>query len=192
VTRPTAIVDGPLTIRPLKLSDESVWLKLRSDNRAWLEPWEANNPPQVQQRLVSFAGMVRRERRQWRARSAFPFVIQYADALVGRVSVSGLQWGAECGGSIGYWIAQSFAGQGIVPRAVALAADFSFQQGVHRLEIAVRPENAASLAVPAKLGFREEGLRERYLFIDHDWRDHRVFALTADDPRQGPLWPSVR
>ena len=33
----------------------------------------------------------------------------------------------------------------------------------------------------AKLGFRDEGLRLRYLHIDGAWRDHRTFALTRED-----------
>lgn len=107
--------------------------------------------------------------------------------MVGRVTVGGIRWGAERGGSIGYWISPDYAGRGIVPRAVRLIAEYAFAQGLHRLEIAVRPENAASLRVVEKLGFREEGARSRYLFIDGDWRDHRVFALTVDEPRRGVM-----
>ena len=32
-----------------------------------------------------------------------------------------------------------------------------------------------------KLGFREEGLRRRYLHIDGSWRDHLCYALTVED-----------
>ena len=45
----------------------------------------------------------------------------------------------------------------------------------------IRPENIASLAVVRKLGFRDEGLRERYLHINGAWRDHRAFAITRED-----------
>jgi ribosomal-protein-alanine N-acetyltransferase len=37
------------------------------------------------------------------------------------------------------------------------------------------------LAVVRKLGLRDEGMRERYLHIDGEWRDHRSFALTTED-----------
>ena len=30
-------------------------------------------------------------------------------------------------------------------------------------------------------GFREEGLARRYLFLDGQWKDHRMFARTSDD-----------
>ena len=38
--------------------------------------------------------------------------------------------------------------------------------GLHRVEINIRPENAASLRVVEKLGLRREGFYERYLDID--------------------------
>ncbi len=103
------------------------------------------------------------------------------DEMVGRVSIGGIRWGAERGGSIGYWIAEDWAGRGLIPRAVALMSAYAFTQGLHRLEIAIRPENEASLRVVAKVGFRDEGLRRSYLYIDGDWRDHRVFAMTESE-----------
>jgi [ribosomal protein S5]-alanine N-acetyltransferase len=65
---------------------------------------------------------------------------------------------------------------------------------LHRIEIAIRPENAASLRVVAKLGFRPEGLRPRYLHIDGEWRDHLVFALNAEEVPEGLLkrWETLR
>ena len=59
--------------------------------------------------------------------------------------------------------------------------------GLHRLEINVRPENTASLRVVDKLGFRDEGVRRRFLHIAGDWRDHRTFALTAEEVPDGLL-----
>ena len=32
-----------------------------------------------------------------------------------------------------------------------------------------------------KLGFCDEGMRRRVLYVDGAWRDHRSFALTAED-----------
>ena len=59
--------------------------------------------------------------------------------------------------------------------------------GLHRVEASIRPENQASRRVVEKLGFREEGLRRRYLHIDGSWRDHLCYALTVEDVRGGLL-----
>ena len=95
----------------------------------------------------------------------------------------------------GYWIDERVAGRGIVPTAVALATDYCFSGlGLHRMEINIRPENAASLRVVEKLGFRDEGIRERYMHIDGKWCDHRTFALVAEDVPFGLLdaWQRTR
>jgi ribosomal-protein-alanine N-acetyltransferase len=61
------------------------------------------------------------------------------------------------------------------------------QLQLHRVEIAIRPENAASLRVVEKLGFTEIGTAPRFLHIAGDWRDHRVFQLLAEDAHDGVL-----
>lgn len=186
--RPPVIVSGPLKLRTLGRHEDFSWRQLRQVNREWLTPWEATSPPGDRGETMSFRSMIRRERKQWRDESTYPFAIEYDGALVGRVAVAGIRWGAERGGSVGYWIDQGHAGRGIVPRAVALAIEFSFDRGLHRLEVAVRPENTASLAVVGKLGLREEGIRPSYLHINGAWSDHRVFAITQGEPRRGRYW----
>jgi ribosomal-protein-alanine N-acetyltransferase len=71
--------------------------------------------------------------------------------------------------------------------AVGVVLDFAFgQAGLHRIQVAVMPSNAASRRVVAKAGFREEGLALRYLEIDGRWEDHVLHAVTADEPRPSP------
>ncbi|MCA1836282.1 MAG: GNAT family N-acetyltransferase, partial [Actinobacteria bacterium] len=78
------------------------------------------------------------------------------------------------------------AGGGVATAAVALAVDHAFGPvGLHRVEATVRPENVASLRVLAKLGFRDEGLLQRYLEVDGAWRDHRLLAVTRDEVGEG-------
>ena len=115
--------------------------------------------------------------------------------LAGQLTVSGIVGGSASWGQIGYWVDQRLAGRGIIPTAVALAVDYCFRSmKLHRVEIAIRPENVRSLRVVAKLGFRPEGLRPRYLHIDGDWRDHLVFALNAEEVPEGLLrrWDNMR
>ena len=60
-------------------------------------------------------------------------------------------------------------------------------RALHRVQLEIRPDNAPSLAVAAKLGLREEGLRRAYLHIDGAWRDHRSFAVVTDELGPGGL-----
>jgi len=71
---------------------------------------------------------------------------------------------------------------------VALACDHCFRVvGLHRIEIAIRPENSNSLRVVEKLGLHEVGFAPRFLHIDGAWRDHRLYALTKEEVPDGVL-----
>jgi len=113
---------------------------------------------------------------------SLPLVIEVDGRLAGQVSFGSIVLGSFRSCFVGYWVSRSMAGQGVVPTAVALAGDHLMGPlGLHRLEVNIRPENTASLAVVRKLGFRSEGLRPHFLHIDGAWRHHRSFALTTED-----------
>jgi ribosomal-protein-alanine N-acetyltransferase len=91
--------------------------------------------------------------------------------------MGGVIYGALRGAHIGYWIDRSYAGRGYTTQAVELMTAFAFSQlGLHRIEINIRPENAASIRVAQKAGYHFEGERPRYLHIDGSWRDHHCYV----------------
>jgi ribosomal-protein-alanine N-acetyltransferase len=132
--------------------------------------------------------MVRRLNRETKEHRMLPLAITYDDRFVGQLTVGGITWGSQRGAHMGYWVDRRFAGRGIMPAAVAMATDHAFNElGLHRIEINIRPENLPSRRVVEKLGFREEGMRVRYLHIAGDWRDHLCYALTAEEVPLGLL-----
>jgi [ribosomal protein S5]-alanine N-acetyltransferase len=161
-------------------------VEVRGRNFEWLSPWEATPPRDGS--VIAFPGMVRNLTAQARRGQMMPFVVTYEGRLVGQLTVGGITWGSLCAAHVGYWVDQAVAGRGVMPTAVALVTDHCFgTAGLHRLEINIRPENTASLRVVEKLGFRDEGLRRSFLHIDGAWRDHRAFALTAEELPPGGL-----
>jgi ribosomal-protein-alanine N-acetyltransferase len=168
----------------------------------WLRPWEATLPPGAETGPTSYSGLVRSLTKQARDGRMLPWLVFYDDGrgggkaqLAGQLTVSGIVGGSASWGQIGYWVDERLAGRGIIPTAVALAVDYCFQaMRLHRIEVAIRPENVRSLRVATKLGFRAEGLRPRYLHIDGAWRDHLVFALNSEEVPEGLLqrWDALR
>lgn len=184
---PATLQEGRVGLRPIRRRDVAAWREVRRRNLDWLARWEAT-PPRGTLADVTFTSMVSFMRAEARAGRMLPFVVTYDGALAGQLTVGGVTWGSLCGAHIGYWVDRAVAGRGVMPTAVALAVDHCFTAvGLHRIEVNIRPENAASLRVVEKLGLREEGLRERLLHIDGDWRDHRSFAVTVDEVPDGLL-----
>lgn len=182
-----------LVLRPIRYRDQRQWNGVRRRNADWLKPWEATNPAYAGIPL-SFADMVRRLNQQARAQLALPFSIierqqeSVKPQLIGQLTVAPIMWGSARSATLGYWVDQQHAGRGVTPTAVALATDYCFDTlRLHRMEINIRLENAPSLRVVQKLGFRNEGVRRNYLHIDGAWRDHRSFALTAGEVPEGLL-----
>lgn len=192
---PARLREGRIELRPLRLRDATAWREVRTRNARWLRPWEATLPLAEQDAPSTYGSMVRRLRSEAREGRSLPFALTVDGAFAGQVTVGGIARGSLLSAYIGYWIDQRVAGRGIMPTAVALVTDHCFREvGLHRVEINIRPENAASLRVVEKLAFREEGMRDRYLHIDGDWRDHLTFALCADEVPEGLLarWLSSR
>nr|WP_226926561.1 GNAT family protein [Jonesia denitrificans] len=181
---------GSVLLRPVRPRDEREWRRVRNANFAWLGPWEASSPviPGEDQARLTFRQYVRSLDRAALNGESLPWVIEYEGRISGQLSVMNITLGSLRGASIGYWVSQEVAGRGIAPLAVAMAVDYClFERHLHRIEINVRPENHASLRVVEKLGFRDEGIRERYLHINGRWADHRTFALTREDIPLGLL-----
>lgn len=175
-----------MTIRPLRLRDTRDLDQALMENRSWLRQWEATNPNGFTSHDVR--GSIRSLQLSARAGSGLPFAIELDGLFVGQLNVSGITYGSLGSATIGYWVTQQAAGHNVTPTAVALATDHCFQAlGLHRMEICIRPENAPSLRVVEKLGFRYEGLRRRYIHINGSWRDHFCFALVAEEVTEGVL-----
>ncbi|MBV9292431.1 MAG: GNAT family N-acetyltransferase [Frankiales bacterium] len=197
---PAVLDAGPVTLRPLRLRDGPAWVEVRRRNIEWLRPWEASAPgaaydprSAVSASLTTYVGMTRRLRRQARHRQGYPFAVCLDGEFVGQLNVGGVTLGSLHSAHLGYWIDSAVAGRGVMPTAVALATDHCFWElGLHRLEVNIRPENTASRRVVEKLGFREEGVRPRYLHISGEWRDHICYALTSDEIPGGLLSAWIR
>lgn len=173
-------------MRIVRMKDSKSMERLILSNREWLRPWEATNPEGPNS--FDIRGQIRMLLKQMDNNSCLPFVIEQDGTIVGQLNVANILFGSVSSCVIGYWVAPEVAGKGITPTAVALVCDYLFNVvGMHRIEIDIRPENLSSLRVVEKLGFRYEGLKQRYIHINGAWRDHYIFALTHEEVQSGVL-----
>ena len=194
-THPTN--NGPLSppvfgrrvmLRPLVASDFAAWRAVRLGNAAWLEQWEPKknqHAPDPINDHDAFAMRCSARQRERQLGNGYGFGIFVDGDFVGEINLNSVQRGAFQSGYVGYWIAQSAAGNGYVPESVVTVARFAFEElYLHRLQVSIVPRNARSRRVVEKLGLRCEGVAERYLEINGTWEDHARYAITSEEWEQ--------
>jgi ribosomal-protein-alanine N-acetyltransferase len=179
-----AVAGHGVLLRAPQMSDYAEWAELREQSRDFLVPWEPVWPPDDLTRSA-FRRRLKRYTEDQRADLAYAFLIfrQSDNALVGGLTLANMRRGVAQAGSIGYWIGQKFARQGLMTAAVRVLIPLAFDSlRLHRLEAACIPNNVASVRLLEKTGFRREGYAREYLCINGVWSDHLLFARLRDDP----------
>lgn len=181
---PLRVAAGVVRLRQVRLRDAAQWSRIRLADRAHLEPWEPATGIdwEVRHAVSSWPAVCSGLRSEARKGRMLPYVIELDDRFAGQLTIGNVTHGALRSAWIGYWVARSFTGGGVATAALALGLDHAFGPVMlHRVEATVRPENFASRAVLRKVGFREEGLLQRYLDVDGAWRDHLLVAVTIEE-----------
>ena len=181
---PTPMLVGRRVImRAPGLRDYRQWSALRRDSRDFLKPFE---PRWTEADLArsAYLARLRRGREEALAGTDFTFLIFLGgreSRLVGGLTLSNIRRRAAQSVTLGYWMGQPFAGQGLMTEAVSLVVPFVFETLLlHRVHAAFLPDNIASRRVLERNGFVQEGFAERYLQIDGRWADHVLVGLTRE------------
>jgi [ribosomal protein S5]-alanine N-acetyltransferase len=172
-------------LRQPAMGDYVAWAELRALSRQHLTVWE---PLWTRDELArsAFRRRLRQYQREMREDQGYAFLIfREADAaLLGGLTISNVRRGVAQSASVGYWLGLPHVRRGHMTDAVRCIVPFAFGTlGLHRLEAACLPHNAASARVLEKSGFRREGTARRYLKINDVWQDHDLYALLHDDAR---------
>jgi ribosomal-protein-alanine N-acetyltransferase len=175
-----------LGLRPPRTTDVPALRRVLRANSEHLRPWSAAPAPgEDPYSLTSVSRAVLRHRREWKRGQAFVLLVTPRDdddRIIGRIALGGVLLGAFRNAYLGYWIDAEHQGRGLMTEAVLATTTFAFATaGLHRVQAAVMPRNAASLRVLEKAGYRKEGLAERYLCIAGNWEDHVLFAVTSEE-----------
>jgi len=152
-------------------------------SRDFLVPWEPTWSEDALTR-AAYRRRLARYAEDWSRDQGYSFFLfrRDDDVLLGGITLSNVRRGVSQSCSFGYWVGRSFARQGFMTEAVYGACCFAFDRlRLHRVEAATLPHNVASQGVLRKCGFREEGVARRYLKINGQWQDHRLFALLRDE-----------
>ena len=174
---------GRVYLRMPKVGDWLDWSSLREASRDFLAPWEPLWPHDALTR-ASFRRRVEHVRQEWEQGTGYGFLIYLKEnnRMVGGITLSNVRRGVSQTASLGYWVGQPVARQGYMTEALQVAIDFAFGElGLHRLEAACLPANAASRRLLEKSGFSEIGYARQYLRIAGKWQDHILYERLKSD-----------
>ena len=126
-------------------------------------------------------GWIARYEAGWEDGSRAGFAIRDGDALVGFAALVELDLDARQG-EIGYMVDPAVRGRGIATRTVALLTRWGFDTlGLERLELRIDPENAGSIRVAERSGYRLDGMLRNLHFKDGLRADVGVWSRLSQD-----------
>lgn len=179
-TFPAALPDD-VALRLLQRDDGPALAAAYERNRTHLEPWEPARPAAFYEADYQSQRIPVQLLEHLNGRSV-PLVLERAGEIVGRVNLSDVVRGAFCSAHLGYWVDARLAGRGIMTAAVeAAVAHARDGLGLHRVQAATLPHNAASQRVLGRAGFERIGLAPRYLQIAGRWQDHVLYQRILHD-----------
>lgn len=104
------------------------------------------------------------------------------EKLIGKIKLSNIVYGILRNAFVGYSIDKEHQGKGYMKEALNTVCSYAFEEmGLHRLEASTLMENSRSQGVLKACGFNELGISEKYLYINGEWRDHKIFYKVNDD-----------
>lgn len=192
---PTFRLGPDAVLSPLLAGDADELLAIVNRNRGRLRKWLSW--VDHHRDFESIQAMIAMTHREFERERALRMAIRHRGSLAG---IAALQRVDPCNrsASLGYWIDAAHEGQGLVSAAVVALCRYGMNElDLGRIEIAAATDNARSIAVARRLGFRFEGvLRCREWLNDH-YVDHAVYSLTVHDPLPalqgvGPIMPARR
>lgn len=171
-------------LRVYTKEDAQALLDLSIRNQGHFEYWMPVKPPKDTYTLPKQLERIQQLKENQKADRSYAFGIFLTETnqLVGEVSAAFVERFPAETCMIGYQLDQQYNGQGIMSIAVRQAARLLFEEyQFHRLRAEVMPENIGSIRVLEKVGFRQEGIAKKSLFINGAWEDFVLFALLKEE-----------
>lgn len=147
----------------------------RSYLRRWLPDWD------VQRSLDDCKTLIKSSLEQLASNGGFLLGVWHQGRLAGAVGAGRFDW-ENRSTMVGYWLAESSQGKGLMTGACRAVVDYLFSElKFHRIEIRCAADNPRSCAVPKRLGFSKEGVLRQAQAFDDRFLDIEVYALLNED-----------
>ena len=176
--RALSIGDG-IVLRAVEIDDAEQLAAFVRENREHLAPFLADLVDEITDAVAARTHLERviEDRR----RGLLEMHILEHDVLCGAVRLRNVDWHHRSG-NIGYLIAGTHQGRGLVTRVVARFIEWTFAElRLHRIELRCARGNAASSAIARRLGFSLEGTLRDGERLGDGYSDILVFSRLSTD-----------
>jgi len=177
-----------LLLCPLTPKHSAMVLAYHKQNKAFFRPWlPAYNIHYFSEEFHRL--WLKRDIEQMQAGQRLKlFIFHNEDTqkkrIIGDISATNLVRGVLQSCFVGYKMAASENGKGLMTEALAHTIQYLFEEmNLHRVEANIMLHNKASQRVVEKLGFEQEGLSKSYLKINGKWEDHYRYGLLNQNYR---------
>jgi len=175
----TLKVDDDIILKELEIDSAEKLFGLIDANREYLREWLSwvDNTSSIDDTILYIQTLFRQDVFSDR----YVLEIRYQNELVGLIDYHNGD-GVNLKAEIGYWLAESFQGKGIVTRACLALIDFGFKKaGLNRVTIKCASDNKKSQAIPIKLNFRLEGIERGGQYLYGRFHDLLVFSMLKNE-----------
>ncbi len=174
---------GGRELRVMREEDARELYALVEENRARLAEWMQWAAGQTPDGTLAF---IRETRAQHDAGDGFQGVIVDQGRIVGVAGMHHIDW-VNRSVELGYWLAESAQGAGIMTSAVRELVRDAFERlELNRVQICAAVHNERSRALIERLGFRFEGVAREHYRLGERYHDDAVYAMLASE------WTSER
>lgn len=163
-----------LIIREPKISDEDAFITAMHCSKNLHSPWVKS--PQTKEEFEKYL-----QRSQLANQKSY-LACDVSGDIVGVFNINEIVLGVFQSAYLGFYAVSTYAGKGIMSRALKLVLRNIFEEvKLHRVEANIQPTNTRSINLIKANGFSKEGFSPRYLNINGVWCDHERWALTYED-----------
>jgi ribosomal-protein-serine acetyltransferase len=172
-------IDDRHKLRLFHISEAEELCELINANSTYLRQWmpwvdSTNN-------VAHSEDYIRSTLQQFANNEGFAAAICDKDRIIGIVGLNRIDQDNRIG-YIGYWLAESYQGKGIMTSSCRMMINYAFETlKLNRLVITCATKNQRSRAIPLRLGFTHEGIIRDAEWLYDRFVDHDVYALLVSD-----------
>lgn len=181
ISTPTSVyeVNQDIIVRTAEPTDGHLISSYFIANKAFLKPWEPRREESFYTTAHWTQKLIKLNELHRLGLAYYLLIIdKQSKQMLGTISFSNLSRFPFHACSLGYSLAESAQGRGVMTAAVKLALSYMFNvQNIHRVMASYMPRNHRSEAVLNRVGFIKEGFAKDYLLINGKWEDHNLTSI---------------